>query len=62
MIGVVFADESEAKVFFKKVTSRKTGNGTISCPLSGYLFTLLMPLYRESKIGVKEEGGEGGQD
>ena len=28
MIGFVFADESEAKVFFKRVQAHKSGTGT----------------------------------
>ena len=28
MIGFVFADESEAKVFYKRVQAHKSGNGT----------------------------------
>lgn len=27
MIGIVFADESEAKTFYKKVNKRKVDNG-----------------------------------
>ncbi|TFY69247.1 hypothetical protein EVJ58_g537 [Rhodofomes roseus] len=35
MIGIVFADEGEAKTFYKKVTTTKPSTGTSnSCPLS----------------------------
>ncbi len=33
MIGVVFSDESEAKTFYKKVTSKKTDSGAPLCSL-----------------------------
>jgi hypothetical protein len=29
MIGVVFADEKDAKTFYKKVTTRKAGKGMV---------------------------------
>ncbi len=44
MIAVVFADEGEAKTFYKKVTTKKTDSGTLvfSCAVTKQLILLLL--------------------
>jgi hypothetical protein len=43
MIGLVFADESEAKVFYKRVQAHKSGSGTASlCPVTGSRSDLIL--------------------
>lgn len=61
MIGVVFADEGEAKTFFKKVMTTKLGTGQYFDRLSLLCFTT--PRNRESKVRQEEEEiGERRQD
>jgi hypothetical protein len=45
MIGFVFADESEAKVFFKRVQAHKSGDGTTSS-FTRYEFLTLTGSFR----------------
>lgn len=49
MVGFVFADESEAKVFYKRVQAHKPGNGA-PYPLLKTILTLTRFFRRETQI------------
>ena len=64
MIGFVFADESEAKVFFKRVQAHKSGTGTAFPFAERQILTLTGPFCRQTQIirDQEEETRKRGQD